>query len=1154
MVYRNRRARASSAGGDHGNDEQPSLPDRLAKALKLLRPAHGSNGESGHRSNAKTAVVDADDVVYFPNVRDRSAISAQRSQPQIAPNCHDFHSVNRGDAPPKGVHHHSSSERHIPVQLPHGFSVHQPRLPHRNSHVDGDRVHPLKTLDDLRQLYKSVPNFGAFDGDEEDPRQHSNSNNRNGRTADSTHNTSRSADHPRVQMTVAQSSADQGSPFSELSPRSINEKGAHRKCELLVVLGVHHVDSIGCRQRLPIAQTPVRVPPPAPPVSPPAFTVGTNMRSLVVVNPADELFDAPSTTKGAHPPTVVHVARADCSPTADQSCWANPSTTRPERFATSFTFNVRDLRSVIEQPTSQTRLGNAAYAQLLDRLRATLELFGHEIQRFVGPFGKCAVWDVNTALKSFLNEKISSSCIEFASNALSAYNSSASLTVGMEQRAGLRLNVGKMWRWFRFDGVQGLVFDSIAVYVSGIFEKLLLLYVQAAERSRGSKTFAEQIRPHRTLFDGFARFDELEGLREGSLEKLLDVSVQNPEIDRAPWRRRWIEMHRFGLRADDGAMDALFHYVRCPQTKECGCSARKPNFGDWMTTVVNLVEHRNSPCISASDVLEAARILLRVDIPPRSAADFVDSVDCVEWRVLDLPHLWESNEPADLRKVFATYDFNSANAHGLTCLSRCLLLHHTCASASLIERGFGVDTPILPSTLHGLQRNCRMFDEAIVTNNVEVVRRLLKRRVALNASWMHRETPLQLAAAVGEPTVVRLLLDNGADLLFTSVVYDRNGVESKSNGTPSALALSAALGHSSAFELLLAEFRLMATNTGGDLPPSIADLLANDTRLKAGNKFEACSQTADFAVLPPAAQTSLREALYFSLVFGNLPAAHELTAFGVRWNAQMWRACLEWSLEQKSGLGVRLFVNGFAVSELHEASVEAMEAFCKTLFELIEQTLVQSPFLDDRTFGDVLSIVSRIFRYGRVPDPVLQSNAEDLNSGTKSTGVIDAKYCDSEKFSDVRFVVEGRTIHAHRIALANASPQFESNLQTAGDVVHVEDVDYAVFKAIIEFVYGKHADCMQRISTQPITNQMRAVDVAKQYGLEELSERIVGLIDEQITLDSCLSIYSYACKTKSERLLAAVQPFVLAISTHFFATRNEPMGRRSGRRGPRSCS
>jgi hypothetical protein len=234
----------------------------------------------------------------------------------------------------------------------------------------------------------------------------------------------------------------------------------------------------------------------------------------------------------------------------------------------------------------------------------------------------------------------------------------------------------------------------------------------------------------------------------------------------------------------------------------------------------------------------------------------------------------------------------------------------------------------------------------------------------------------------------------------------------------------------------------------------------------------------------------------------------------------MWTKCLFWSVEQKSGLGVKLFVDTFHLNQLMDAPIFVLEDFCNGLFELIEISLTQ-PFMDDGVFSSLVCTVSNIFKhFYSAEDEEKAQAARPMSRMGKPRGVmIDSKYCDNEKFSDIRFIVDGKTIFAHRIALVNSSDEFENFLQNSDDLIHIDDISYMAFKALIEFVYGKHLECMQRISEQPIQNQLLTIDSAKHYGLHELCERIVEHISRKIDCATCIPVFVYACVSNPLRVL-----------------------------------
>lgn len=183
---------------------------------------------------------------------------------------------------------------------------------------------------------------------------------------------------------------------------------------------------------------------------------------------------------------------------------------------------------------------------------------------------------------------------------------------------------------------------------------------------------------------------------------------------------------------------------------------------------------------------------------------------------------------------------------------------------------------------------------------------------------------------MSDDQIVRLLINEAVDLFFTSVRYDESREDR--SGVPSALAIAASLGRNRVFDMLLDEYRSLGSTLKHPIPASIADLLKNESASSTTpTKMDCCTQTINYEVFSKAAQCSLREALYYSLECGNLDVAYDLSCFGVKWNVNMWVRCLHWSLEQKSGLGVKLFADTFRVNQLIDAPIFLLEDFCNAV-------------------------------------------------------------------------------------------------------------------------------------------------------------------------------------------------------------------------------
>lgn len=113
-------------------------------------------------------------------------------------------------------------------------------------------------------------------------------------------------------------------------------------------------------------------------------------------------------------------------------------------------------------------------------------------------------------------------------------------------------------------------------------------------------------------------------------------------------------------------------------------------------------------------------------------------------------------------------------------------------------------------------------------------------------------------------------------------------------------------------------------------------------------------------------------------------------------------------------------------------------------------SLTQS-FIDEDVRSSLLSSVSFIFKHFHAANNENKSNLDPNFSTTKPTNgvLIDPKYCDNEKFSDIQFIVESKKIYAHRIVIS-AHPQFEATLNSSNNIVHINDVNYDVFKVRIK--------------------------------------------------------------------------------------------------------
>lgn len=97
--------------------------------------------------------------------------------------------------------------------------------------------------------------------------------------------------------------------------------------------------------------------------------------------------------------------------------------------------------------------------------------------------------------------------------------------------------------------------------------------------------------------------------------------------------------------------------------------------------------------------------------------------------------------------------------------------------------------------------------------------------------------------------------------------------------------------------------------------------------------------------------------------------------------------------------------------------------------------------------SDSAHLISQLFNQARVIPEDLSSNCSSLNAVKQDVRpLIDPKFVDNPELSDIRFRVQGKVVHAHRIVLVNASDRFRELLKSPSGVVELDDVSHAVFK------------------------------------------------------------------------------------------------------------
>lgn len=137
----------------------------------------------------------------------------------------------------------------------------------------------------------------------------------------------------------------------------------------------------------------------------------------------------------------------------------------------------------------------------------------------------------------------------------------------------------------------------------------------------------------------------------------------------------------------------------------------------------------------------------------------------------------------------------------------------------------------------------------------------------------------------------------------------------------------------------------------------------------------------------------------------------------------------------------------------------------------------------------------------RTNSEVVQRTCETC-SGTKSL-------LDNEMFSDVKFIVGGKTIHAHRCVLYARAEYFRNMFdskmrETCEKEIQIPDVAYEVFLAVLEYLYS---------GTVNVSNGKLSVELLKaadMFQIEGLRNLCVEKVEQAVTVENAASICQVA--------------------------------------------
>ncbi|TMS37192.1 hypothetical protein L596_004171 [Steinernema carpocapsae] len=552
---------------------EQSLPERLAYVLRALKPgvlSHSPSSSSHFRKNQAQKCKLADDVVYISTAEHMA-----------------------GKRPGNQKKSKSLFTKYSPSQ--HNLTS--------DALMDeGGPFQKVSNLDQLRQMYKSVPNVSHSMEDETQKFE-------NGFDCSYSCETALSGAYSQISSKSAESSA-----FSAKSPTDSGYRSANRNMDSFL-------DEDSLQPCLMTA----------------SYHSGAN--DSFVPNKA----------------TVVMINDSDNSPVIntrpihyeDRIVPLAPS---PKPEINWLPFSERDFVILLQKGRCKdvsNLVGVSLLAEIIRITKVTLDGLATEISRLSNSLVKTTPEIVKRVTSILLPEKVALSCQKSGTKACSMYTLSASdaLKVSMSQRSGLYLNVGNFYRFLVEVRVSYAVTDHAAVMLCGILECFVEELIKTAVWYSGKKALPLDV------FDKINTLDELFAFldRANNYESTPESTTRKYEVEAVPKIKSAetacctktmtefislvesarprelcpaLQSKQFSRLSYSGhALKSLFYFVKCRRSN-CQCTTTtyfaRRTIAEWLRISAIFAYCRLDNVVKEQDVLQTARVILRIDTPPPS--------------------------------------------------------------------------------------------------------------------------------------------------------------------------------------------------------------------------------------------------------------------------------------------------------------------------------------------------------------------------------------------------------------------------------------------------------------------------------------------------------------------------------------------------------